>query len=201
MTTGLAWSVITGQSGDVQFSFISDRPVLDFVATVVERGTSDLEMLQTPSDLAAWVRESGIARGDIALNADDLRRARSLREALYALLQALIDGRPAPTAERKTVNAAAARPGPRLRLNAQGQVARTGDLDAVFALLAADAIDLYDSPDRALLRWCADARCARPFVDRSRAHGRRWCGMQGCGDRAKAAAYRDRRRTARTRVG
>ncbi|PYC65712.1 hypothetical protein C7C45_27955 [Micromonospora arborensis] len=30
---------------------------------------------------------------------------------------------------------------------------------------------------------------------RSRGARRRWCGMRGCGDRAKAAAYRQRRRT------
>ncbi|MGH1526542.1 CGNR zinc finger domain-containing protein [Leifsonia sp. L25] len=30
--------------------------------------------------------------------------------------------------------------------------------------------------------------CTRPFLDVSRASNRRWCGMSGCGDRAKAAA-------------
>jgi len=63
---------------------------------------------------------------------------------------------------------------------------------AVFAFLARDCLDLFDSPDRAALRWCADAKCTRVFIDRSRGQRRRWCGMKGCGDRAKAAAYRRR---------
>jgi len=71
-------------------------------------------------------------------------------------------------------------------------VTSSGDADAVFALHARDCLDLFDSPDRAALRWCADAKCTRVFIDRSRGQRRRWCGMKGCGDRAKAAAYRRR---------
>jgi predicted RNA-binding Zn ribbon-like protein len=56
-------------------------------------------------------------------------------------------------------------------------------------------LDLHGDADRPLLSRCADDRCTRPFVDRSRGHRRRWCGMRGCGDRAKAAAYRARHRT------
>jgi predicted RNA-binding Zn ribbon-like protein len=49
-------------------------------------------------------------------------------------------------------------------------------------------------PDGERLRRCDGARCTRLFVDRSRDGRRRWCEMKGCGDRAKAAAYRQRRR-------
>jgi len=79
-------------------------------------------------------------------------------------------------------------------LTRDGHVVRDGSFRSVLALLASDAIDLADSPDLALVRWCADPFCTRPFVDRSRGHRRRWCGMRGCGDRAKAAAYRRRQR-------
>jgi predicted RNA-binding Zn ribbon-like protein len=110
------------------------------------------------------------------------------------MIAALTDERPVPDAARRAVNAAAARPGPRPELDRSGRVRRRGDLSAVLAALAADALDLAAGSDRALLRWCGDHRCTRPFVDRSRGRRRRWCGMKGCGDRAKAAAYRARRR-------
>jgi predicted RNA-binding Zn ribbon-like protein len=64
----------------------------------------------------------------------------------------------------------------------------------VLVVLAADCLNLFDSADRQALHWCADPSCTRPFIDRSRGHRRRWCGMKGCGDRAKAAAYRARQR-------
>jgi predicted RNA-binding Zn ribbon-like protein len=94
--------------------------------------------------------------------------------------------------DRTLVNAAAEAAPPVLRLDDNG-LHRYGDADAVFALLARDCLDLFDNPDRAALRWCADGNCTRAFVDRSRGQRRRWCGMKGCGDRAKAAAYRSRR--------
>jgi predicted RNA-binding Zn ribbon-like protein len=79
-------------------------------------------------------------------------------------------------------------------LDRTGAVRRVGGLDAALAALAADVLDLHGDADRELLSRCADPRCTRPFVDRSRGRRRRWCGMRGCGDRAKAAAYRARRR-------
>jgi predicted RNA-binding Zn ribbon-like protein len=83
-------------------------------------------------------------------------------------------------------------------LSPDGEVRRTGDLDAALAVLATECIELFRGADRDLLSRCADPRCTRLFIDRSRGQRRRWCDMKGCGDRAKAGAYRQRR--ARTRV-
>jgi predicted RNA-binding Zn ribbon-like protein len=191
--TSLARDCVTCQDGDVEFDFIADRPVLDFVTTVAERGTTHLEKLRTGTDLATWVAQSRIIDEAPAVTLEQLVRAKVLREALFALITSMIDGtRPRPD-DRRIVNAAAAHPRPILRLSPSGKVRRSGDLNAVLAVLAADCLDLFDSPDRLALHWCADSTCTRPFIDRSRGHRRRWCGMKGCGDRAKAAAYRRRR--------
>jgi predicted RNA-binding Zn ribbon-like protein len=192
----LAHFAITGQGGAVIFEFIADRPALDFVATVAERGTNNVDSVRSPADLVDWVRQSGIIDRDLRATEADLKRAKVLREALFALVAALINGSPPQDLDRKIVNAAAGWPRPLLELDTFGHVRRSGGLNAVLAVLATDVIDLYSSPDRGLIRWCDDARCTRPFVDRSRGHRRRWCGMQGCGDRAKAAAYRQRQRAA-----
>lgn len=175
----------------MQFEFIADRPVLDFVATVAERGHTDLEHLTSPGNLTDWVDQSGLVDAAQPVSETDLRRARKVRDAMFRLVQALIDGHAPASADRALVNNAAALPPPRIRLDNNG-IHRTGNLDAVLGLLARDCLDLYDSPDRNALRWCADEHCTRPFVDRSRGSRRRWCGMRGCGDRAKAAAYRQR---------
>jgi predicted RNA-binding Zn ribbon-like protein len=184
---------ITGQDGDVQFEFIADRPVLNFLPTIAARGTVEEEKLHQPGDLADWIVASGILDRAPRIDRAGLDAAKSLREVLFRMVAALIDGRPADPADRAIVNAAAAAPPPVLRLDDAG-LHREGDLDAVLAVLARDVLDLYASPDRELLHWCADEKCTRPFIDRSRGHRRRWCGMKGCGDRAKAAAYRRRQR-------
>jgi predicted RNA-binding Zn ribbon-like protein len=187
--------VITGQTGDVGFEFIADRPVLDFLSTVAERGTRDEEKLQSEQDLADWIEQSGIVDTAPPVTQHALVRGKALREAMFRLVATLIDHETPSVADRAIVNAAAEASPPQLRLDDDG-LHRCGDTDAVLALLARDCLDLFDSPDRAALRWCADVNCTRPFIDRSRGQRRRWCGMKGCGDRAKAAAYRRRRRTA-----
>jgi predicted RNA-binding Zn ribbon-like protein len=186
--------VITCQSGDVHFEFIADRPVLDFVPTIAERGASEEEKLQCEQDLADWIEESGIVETAPPVTPEDLEGAKALREAMFRLVATLINHQTPNATDRALVNAAAQVSPPVLRLDDDG-LHRCGDTDAVLALLARDCLDLFDSPDRAALHWCADAACTRPFIDRSRGQRRRWCGMKGCGDRAKAAAYRRRRRT------
>jgi len=191
----LASGCITCQGGDVLFDFVADRPALNFVATVAERGSTHLEQLNTGEDLAGWVAQSGLTSDPVRVTAAQLTEARCVREAMFASITALIDRTPPRPVDREVVNAAAARPRPLTRLTAAGAVHRTGDLESVLALLAEDCLALFDGPDRDNLNRCADPRCTRPFIDRSRGHRRRWCGMKGCGDRAKAAGYRQRQRT------
>jgi predicted RNA-binding Zn ribbon-like protein len=130
----------------------------------------------------------------VSVSDTDLVEAKRLREALFAVITAWTQRSAPADRHRRIVNAAAAMNPPTPSLTRNGHVRRDGDVHSVLALLARDAIDLANSPDLALVRWCADPSCTRPFLDRSRGHRRRWCGMRGCGDRAKAAAYRRRRR-------
>lgn len=177
----------------MQFDFIADRPVLDLLPTLAARGTVNEEKLRTEQDLADWIVESGLVDVAPRVTPADLERARVLREALFRLVAALIEERTPDAADQALVNAAAVAPPPVLSLDNDG-LHRVGDFDAVLAALARDCLDLHASPDRASLHWCDDQTCTRPFIDRSRGQRRRWCGMKGCGDRAKAAAYRRRQR-------
>jgi predicted RNA-binding Zn ribbon-like protein len=171
---------------------LRERAVLDFLATVAERGTTDAEYLRRPHDLAAWAVQARVLTEPVPVTLGDLAQAVALREAMYRLLDALIDGTPLPAADRDAVNAAVRHALPVRQLTSSGTVTRTGTIDAVLASLAADCLELYDSPDRQLLRRCDDPTCTRLYLDRSRGRRRRWCDMKGCGDRAKAAAYRRR---------
>jgi predicted RNA-binding Zn ribbon-like protein len=177
------------------FHFFADRPVLDFLATIAERGTTDEEKLQTPGDLAEWASESGLTDEGLTVTADELATAIELREAAYRLLGARIARRPPDESDREQLNAAARGPRTVLRLGADGVLTRSATLGALLATLACDCLELAAGPDGELLRRCDDARCTRLFVDRSRGARRRWCDMKGCGDRAKAAAYRRRQRS------
>jgi predicted RNA-binding Zn ribbon-like protein len=196
MATDLAPPTVTCQTGDVNPVLLADHPALDFVGTVSERTTTRNEQLTAPADLDTWLVRAGVVDEHPQATADDLASAVRLREALYALLRAASDeaGPELPTDALLLVNAAAEGPPVTAHLTADGQVRRTGAITAALAHVARTGIELIGGPDRARLRWCADATCTHPFLDRSRAGRRRWCGMAGCGDRAKARAYRARRR-------
>jgi predicted RNA-binding Zn ribbon-like protein len=44
------------------------------------------------------------------------------------------------------------------------------------------------------IRGCANPECVLWFYDVSKNGRRRWCSMEGCGNRAKAARFQERHR-------
>ena len=50
------------------------------------------------------------------------------------------------------------------------------------------------SGDLEYVKACEGSTCTLLFVDRTRGRARRWCSMAICGNRAKQAAHRDRRK-------
>lgn len=173
---------------------IAEHPALDLVGTLSERTTTRLEHLVTPADLAGWLVRAGVVDRPPAVDPDELAAALDLREALYALLVAATGGRPLPRTALAVVNRAAQRPPVVSRLRASGALTRTGDIGAALSTIARAALELLGGDELERVRWCADDTCTHPFLDHSRAGRRRWCGMSGCGDRAKARAYRARQR-------
>ncbi|MCP2265638.1 CGNR zinc finger domain-containing protein [Promicromonospora thailandica] len=88
--------------------------------------------------------------------------------------------------------AAAAGPPVTPVLTGAGQRA-TGTASQALSSVARAAIevlagDLAASP----MKECGRPDCTRVYLDRSRGHRRTWCGMEECGNRVKAAAYRRR---------
>jgi len=187
---------------ELRFRFETGRPCLDLVLTVGERWRRSFERLRSPEDLSRWLVQSGLAAGPLRVNPPDLADARELREAVFRVARAAVDGRPAPPADVRTVNGWARRPdlAPRLeRLG--GGVRRDGGatVGAALATLARDAVDLFGGPLAGRVRECAAVDCSGLFLDTSRARRRRWCSMATCGNREKVTAYRRRRAGAPTR--
>lgn len=68
----------------------------------------------------------------------------------------------------------------------------------LLAPVVAAIADLLTTVDFALVRTCAGPACTLWFLDRTKAHRRRWCAMELCGNRAKVDAHRRRLREAPT---
>lgn len=82
---------------------------------------------------------------------------------------------------------------PTLRAAAPSELADDICAAAVTAVLRATA-----RPSWPRLKACRGEDCRFVFLDSSRNTSRRWCEMAGCGNRAKSAAFRVRRRASET---
>ncbi|MBX6768618.1 MAG: ABATE domain-containing protein, partial [Actinomadura rubrobrunea] len=101
---------VTRKMRDLRFD--AGAPSLNLLATVGRRGDRPLERLDGTERLAEWFRRMGLPVPTAQVDADLLDRIRALREAMHAVVAAVIDERvPAPDAVA-AVNAAAARDAP-----------------------------------------------------------------------------------------
>jgi len=74
-------------------------------------------------------------------------------------------------------------------------LARVGDrLDQARATVAGTLADFLASGRTQRLRICANPGCREVFIDSSPTGRRRWCDMRTCGNQAKVARHRARRR-------
>jgi predicted RNA-binding Zn ribbon-like protein len=153
------------------------------------------QTLRRPSDLERWAAEVvGVPR--LRATDGDLERAVGLQAAIWSVADALIDRRPVPEADREVLNGLAAQPClvPRLLPGAKRTWVSGRGGRRLLSSVARDAIDVFGGPRAARLKRCEGSRCSLLFVDTSRSGRRRWCSMERCGNRAKVAAHRRRRK-------
>jgi predicted RNA-binding Zn ribbon-like protein len=189
---------------------LGDHPVLDFINSTATPVHERIELIGDGQGYLRWLELAGlISAGEretlrSRFTPGDLDRAAvaavGLREWLRPLMARWADGDPAVPSDEQIayLNAmlAAAREHPELA-RADGDLALTSRRDwaspeALLALPAEAAADLFAHGDRSLVRNCEDPTCTLWFYDRTKAHQRRWCSMAICGNRAKARAHRAR---------
>lgn len=174
------------------FVFVSGNLALDFVGTLKWRRNQPEELLATPHDLARWAIEATVLTEHPTVSQAELERLRDLREAIYRLVIAMLHDQPGRAEDRRLLNSYAEGRPPRIRLDADG-VVRTGNVESIGWVITCAAAELLAQAQEPRMRECARANCTRIFIDRSRTGNRRWCGMQECGNRIKAANYRARK--------
>ncbi|WP_426570217.1 CGNR zinc finger domain-containing protein [Streptomyces canus] len=174
--------------------FPCGMPALDFVGTLQERRAPvPIERIGSPGLLDSWFVESGLLDERPGSDQTDLRAARDLREAIYALLSARLAVRPLPVAAVAAVNRQAAGVPVVMRLCPAGS-SRSGAAAQALAELAREAVEIVAGGEAVLLRECGHPDCTHIYLDRSRGRRRQWCAMRTCGNRVKSAALRARRR-------
>jgi predicted RNA-binding Zn ribbon-like protein len=180
------------------FKFRSGHRALDLTATVSGRKrNAPSDALRSAAELARWLRAAGL--GETAPDESDLALARSLREAIYGLVLARVQGVSLNKSDRLMLNAIAAGHAPYLVLTDDGVATTFGSVRQLLTGLALEAVALIGSEKSSRLRQCEAESCAVLFLDESRTGERRWCSMANCGNRAKVRSYRQRSRVRRSR--
>lgn len=182
---------------DWNFRFRSGRLCLDFIATMGDRDHLAFDRWRKTEDFARWCLEARLLGERITVSTGELSAARELREAMYRLVAKALDHETPDPVDIARLNEAARKPPLTPELTAFGQPSNWSSMapyDAILATVARDAIDLLSSDALRRVRKCADAHCSVLFVDNSRPGQRRWCAMNGCGNKVKKAAYRKRQR-------
>ncbi len=180
-------------SAELRFHWKSGRVCLDFVATVGERWRRSFERLLAPEDLARWLVASGMLRELPRVSWRQLDTARSLREAINRLAR---PGAAPVLGDRVELNRWSAHAPLAPQLTEQGELVWVAEwpVEAAFATIARDALDLLTGPLSGRIRECAAPDCALLFVDSSRPGRRCWCAGEACGNRTRTKAYRRRRK-------
>ncbi len=181
------------------FAFHRGSLALDFVGTVGRRtSAAPEERLPDGAALAVWFREAGLLESSRP-RAADLADAVALREAIDAVARSMLAGTVPAPAPLRVLNRAAQglRLGsPRLTSAGHARWVSPAPIRTALARVAADAIDRL-ARDRDRMTLCQLEGCGALLLSQSRSDPRRWCSMELCGNRAKAAAHRARTRAAR----
>lgn len=192
------------------FPLVANLLALDFVNTEPVRDGERVDLLGDVDGVLAWLQAAAGLGGSEARRAARwrgraegqavLREALALRAGLRSGAERLADGKPAGEEMVRAVNRVLASVPAYRELVREGRgwaSRRRLVADAPGRLLipiAESAAWLLEHGDPSLVRRCGGPKCVLLFYDTTRNRSRRWCSMEGCGSRAKAAAYYRRTR-------
>jgi predicted RNA-binding Zn ribbon-like protein len=126
-----------------------------------------------------------------------LVRSLALREALYRVFKAVVEGWTPETEDLDVLNAELRVARARERLVSTPLLGWEWDaspmtLDRVLWPVVSSAAELLTGPDLERVGQCPGTECGWLFLDASRSRRRRWCDMADCGNRAKVHRFRRR---------
>lgn len=196
-----------------RFDLIAGSVCLDFINTLDDRfSDTPKELLTSYIDLARFAEDTGILSeqevdrlfGLSQASPKEAARALAagiqLREAIYEVIWAVVTKKPAPQATLYTLNQYVQVAAQHARLvPVKGKFAwrfedAGNQLQAPLWAIAQSAAELLASDNLAFVRACASETCQWLFLDVSKNHGRRWCDMTRCGNRAKVRAFYERKK-------
>lgn len=193
-----------------KFYLVGNNLSIDFVNTRIRVSGAPKDLLESFEALVAWaVRTELLDLPQAKALLRDwsgrpkatqvFKRALQFRDVLREMMTDLTQGAAIRPSALEAINlimkeengyAEVVRAGSGFEKRYHTNFSEPGRLLAPIAEAAADLL-CYGNP--AYLRKCETSECHIFFYDVTKNHGRRWCSMAICGNRAKAAAFYRRR--------
>lgn len=193
----LANSIVMRPPDGAVFSFDPGSLSLELLATGGPGELSVFETLRQPEDWEQWLAASRLRLNpaDLWITTEEPAAVRAVRDAMWRLVRATINGSFLPEPDITVLNAAAGHPPMVPTLTSESTRSWLTPVSGPQALstVARDAITLLIGPYARRIRECSSNDCSLVFVDTSRPGKRRWCSMDRCGNRSKVRALRARR--------
>ena len=181
---------------------VGDHPALDLLNTIARLESGLVDVWRSDDDVVRWLVRTklipaGLPAAKIATPARRgalLTAARTLREIARVLVTARKANR---RLDAGPLNDFLAQAESHCELIRSRDGALTGvrrydrtTPNGLLAPLAEAVAEFLATADFGLVRRCEG--CVLWFYDRTKAHRRRWCSMEVCGNRAKVARFRSR---------
>jgi predicted RNA-binding Zn ribbon-like protein len=189
---------VVTEAGEIRdgFKLRGGHLALDLAATLTQRRREQpRDLLAAPDDLSRWLVAAGLSPRRVAVSEEELTGARELREALYRLAVGRVDAAEVRAVDVALVNRWAAEPPPVPQLGAGGVFWIRAGVRSMLASIARVGVELLGGELGDRIRACSGDGCSLLFLDSSRSGDRRWCSMAACGNRAKVAEFRRRKRS------
>jgi predicted RNA-binding Zn ribbon-like protein len=193
--------------------FLGDAPGLDFLNSIATPLDTAIDWIDDGEGYLSWLRQAHFVPPDVLYDMqaralpgelDKIAdQARGLREWFRGFVRQHM-GRPLTAdalAELEPLNRLLDRdecfhqivPQPMARGRfALQSVRRWRNPDALLLPVGEALARLLCSEDLSNVKACEGPGCTLLFADHTKGHGRRWCSMAICGNRAKQAAHRNR---------
>lgn len=194
-----------------KFLLVGSNLSIDFINTaIVENGTPK-DLLESLADFAAWAAAANLlekakaerlaaAWGRQPETGAVFAHVQTFRSILRDMIAGLAQGESVKATAIDTINAELQNKSSAVELRqTESGFAKLFRADfneprQLLAPIAESAADLLCYGNLTYLKKCENAECILYFYDTTKNHSRRWCSMAGCGNRAKAAAFYQRRR-------
>ena len=184
----------------MELTHIGGHPLIDFINTEMTPNGKKVDLLTDNDALIYWLQDIGMISADELQYswAEDktlLSKARNFRQQMRTIVAAIVKEEPIAPDLVDNINEALQHWHGRLQLQQDEQAFRQEVAFAIensaqlLAVIADTAVNFLTTIDLRYIKQCSNHECIRYFIDTSKNHSRRWCSMDGCGNRMKARAH------------